>query len=1534
MRIRPAFAAAALVAFALPTVAQFDEAETYFSLESDRTYGPGETPRIRLWGHGFDRLQFRVYRVNDPARFFSRLDNPHHFGGRPTRAPGELTTLERFHRWKQRSRTWMRNVVRQQFTADSRVTIRETLLEPSRTARQIRNPEPDGYADVPLLNRQQVVSVWEQPVTRGNRWDSHVIPVDLKQKGVYLVEATDGKLQAYTIICITELAMVTKAGAGAVLTRVMDRRSGRPVQGAEIHAWSDKKEIAKGESDRDGFSRLTFALAEGDDGMLLARRGDDYAPQAISFWAMRSGIEGQNLTAYVYTDRPVYRPGHEVHFKAIVRAAGASGYSLPSDADMQLQIEDPEGKSVLRRSLRPSASGSVSGDLTLAGTAALGYYGITLRSGERYAGTGGFHVEEYRKPEYEVRVTPEGKRVTQGETVRAFIEGRYYFGEPVPNAKVTYVVHRSRYGMPYYLDETAEEEPSFEQDEYLANEQILEQSGTLDADGKLRIEFQAEEASHDLRYRIEARVTDAANREISGTGYVLATRGSFFVHVEPESYVYAPGERARIRVEIRDYDGNPVPDTPFEVRLVVPKTERVLNTAGGRTDTTGAGSVEIPVKAGHLVAIASAHTPEGREIDDKTWLWVSGGAAEEYGRQQRVEIVADRKSYRAGETANLLLITGVPNSSVWVTVESRGVLTTETMEAKGSTGRVEVPIRSEYAPNVFVTATLIRDGQMYTGTKSLRVPPVEQTLDVSLQASKPQFKPGERSSFALEAKDHKGKPVAAEFSVGVVDEAIYAIRRDAAQDILNFFYGRSYNAVQTSTSLHYRFSGASGKRRMQLVRLNTPRRAQLKPDKFVDPRVRKAFPDTIFWNADVRTGANGKADIPVTFPDALTTWRATARGVASGTRVGSAVARTIVRKNLIVRLAAPRFFMQGDEVTISAIVQNYLASEKTARVSLEVQGLELLEGGTRDVTVASRGTIQVDYRVRAATPGTAVLLAKALTDEESDALEVTMPVKPYGVQLSESRAGYIPGSSGQADAQLAFPSHANPASRSLEISLSPSVAGTLFGALDYLTSYPYGCTEQTMSSFLPNVIVSRAAQELKLQSSIDQAQLARKIRAGLDRLYDFQHEDGGWGWWKEDDSQAFMTAYVVAGLARARTAGHNVRPDAINRGANWLKSELPKLKEQGADLRAYMAYALAEAGSADKALTDSVWDQRSSLSAYGTALLGITLHRVQDSRAGEIAGALEGQARSSETEVWWEMKTDPLLDIYTDATPEATAWALKFLSETRPNSGLLPKAAIYLVNHRDQGRYWSSTKQTAMVIYGLTDYLKHSRELQPDFSVTVHVNDKPTITKRFTAADALLPAASVRLPAGEIGPGQNRIRVTKSGNGALYWSASADYFSTAERLTQTGGKSLGITREYFKLTPEKQEDKIVHRLDALGPAVQRGDIIAVRLTITGDGWKYLMMEDPIPSGTEFIPRPDLYELEQKPEWWERGYARREYRDDRAALFQTYFPSGRSEHSYLLKVVNPGAFRVPPARVEPMYQPEYYATTDARAVEVR
>ncbi len=239
-----------------------------------------------------------------------------------------------------------------------------------------------------------------------------------------------------------------------------------------------------------------------------------------------------------------------------------------------------------------------------------------------------------------------------------------------------------------------------------------------------------------------------------------------------------------------------------------------------------------------------------------------------------------------------------------------------------------------------------------------------------------------------------------------------------------------------------------------------------------------------------------------------------------------------------------------------------------------------------------------------------------------------------------------------------------------------------------------------------------------------------------------------------------------------------------------------------------------------------------------------------------------------------------------------------------------------------------------MVVFGLTEYLKASHELDANFHTEVFVNGKQVLSRQFTAADSLNPEQpAIHLDVSQLRPGSNEIRVHKSGTGRLYWSAGGTYYSNDKRLVQNNKVSLNITRDYFQLVPEQTGGKIVYNLNPLQGEVHVGDVLAVRVTVAGSEWRYLLTEDPIPAGAEFIQRDDLYDLRQRPSWWQFWFTRREFHDDRAAIFQTYL-SGQTQYVYLLKIVNPGKFQISPAMVQPMYQPSVMATSDAAALEVK
>ncbi len=1514
--------------------AQTDDPQPYFSLTSAQTYATGEKPHIEVAAVDVADLDFRVYKINDPLKFFHQLPDPHQFGGEAPRPPRELTLIEKFHLLKASWHSQMRFLVRDQFTDDAWKQVRTVQFRGSANDREALS-NVTQYANAPVLNQQQVVATWRQHIKSQGRWRQQSIPVEISAKGVYLVEAVLKEQRAYTVLMVSDLALITKSSQGRFVAFAADRKSGNPIPNVTLQT-----PTLTTKTDAHGLADIPVTASKNPNAeppQIFARNGADFAVNSLN--GFTNDNDASQFNGYAYTDRPVYRPGHQVHFKYIVRTRHGNVYELPKLATVNVEVSGPDDKTLLRKELPLSAMGTASGDVTIPKDAGLGFYSVTIKAGESRTAAG-FEVQEYKKPEYDVRVTLDKNRVLQGEEAHATIDARYFFGEPVANAKVHYVVHRSPYWYPIFGydesgndDANADNNQNNQDDSGDAGDELSDQEAVLDANGQLKVSFPTKfkaETHGDFRYRLEARVTDAGNREIVGYASVIATYGSFLINVEPSEYVVSPGAAAALKVMAIDYDGKPV-QTKMDLQLYAgypSRHESPISQTKAETgpDGHGAASFTIP-KGGTYYIRAVANTPENRGVESDTYLWATGTGPSIYGnREGTIQIVPDKKTYQPGDTAKILIITGVPNGQVLFSREGRSLGEVRVVTSPGTSLTVEIPIREEDEPDFFVSALFLKDNKLYQGMKRIVVPPLDKKLSVNVITSKAQYRPGETGQFTLEAKDSTGKPVAGEFSVGVVDEALYGVRPDTTESIVDNFYGSGYNTINTENSMVYYFHGESGKRRMMLAELAANRHAlaQLKPDRFVQPKVRKEFPDTALWLPAVKTGADGKGIANVTFPDSVTTWRTTTRGITADSKVGSAVIKTIVRKNIILRMVNPRFFTQNDEVTISAVIHNYLPNDKQSRVSLDVKGLEIIDGATRDIALPSRGEVKVDWRIRASTLGDAVLTGKVLTDEESDAVEITLPVEPQGVKISKSRSGTQSGS-----VNIAFPSAVVPLSRQLEISISPSIAGALFGAVDFLTEFPYGCTEQTLDSFVPNIIVRKALSDLNIKSDVNQQALNEKIRAGLDRLYDFQHEDGGWGWWKSDDSGIFMTTAVIAGFAQAKAAGVELKPDVLENGVKWLKANYSKEPRMLADLKSYSAYALALAG--DNSLIEDSWKQREKMTAYGRAMLGLSLESAKDNRSAQIATALEAEAKSNDQEAWWPNDRDTLMDFYVDSSSETSAFVLKLLVHEKPQSPLLPKVAVYLMNHRREGFYWYSTKQTAMVIYGLTDYLKSTGELKPNLKAAVTVNGKQVLTKAFQPSDALsIEDTKISLP----GVDSNDIKFESTGEGRLYWSVKQTYYSTDQKNLKLGNASLNILRDYYRMVPQKDGEKIIYGLDPLQGPLAVGDILAVRITVTGSEWRYLLMEDPIPSGAEFIERDDLYNLNHRPDWWVTYSSHREFHDDRAAIFQTYFDAGQKYYFYLLKIVNPGEFKVSPARVQPMYQPDLLSTTGNKAVEVK
>ena len=554
---------------------------------------------------------------------------------------------------------------------------------------------------------------------------------------------------------------------------------------------------------------------------------------------------------------------------------------------------------------------------------------------------------------------------------------------------------------------------------------------------------------------------------------------------------------------------------------------------------------------------------------------------------------------------------------------------------------------------------------------------------------------------------------------------------------------------------------------------------------------------------------------------------------------------------MLVRLEAPRFFVAGDRATVSAVVNNNTDKPLRVRPSIDVEGLTLASASsgaaalTRSLDVPAHGEARADWSVTADHAGAAKLRVTAVAENDrsmSDAMEKPFTVYEHGIDKLVARSGKL--RADEAVVKLDLPAARR--ATSLVVQIQPSLATTMLDALPYLIDFPYGCTEQTMSRFLPAAIVARTLAknglsrgdiEGRMFGGIEPSSIARThagqsksigrldavIASSKRRLLDFQHADGGWGWWKDGRSDPFMTAYVVWGFAVLRGAGDEAPADSIARAVRYLDGELVKYEKDPAT-QAWILHAIAawranggSITSPERRAFDNAFEKREHLTAYSRALLALAAHDFRDAdratvlirnledgvkidrtpdRSVLVRGSGSGAAETMATAHWGE---DRFWWRWSDGPVESTAFALQALMAIDPKNALVEPAMNWLVKNR-RGAQWNNTRDSAIAILALNDYLRASGELAGDLSYELSVNGRTIASRHITPSEILgAPSRFAIDPA--LVRDANEIRIHRTGGSAPIYFAVEGRFVSLEEPVKAAGNEIFVRRDYFRLAP-------------------------------------------------------------------------------------------------------------------------------------
>ncbi len=1401
-------------------------------------------------------------------------------------------------------------------------------------------------------------------------------------------EKDQGPVYHRALIQVTDLGISAKFSAMNNLIWVTRLSDAGPVANANVEIRNDQNEILwQGETNEQGRvespgwkklgiepenawqrprqwilvkhkEQVAYTASDWGTGIYPYRFGIDYE------WNPRPEI----ILGTIFSDRGLYRAGETVHLKGILREKRFDNLEIPAGKKLRLSIRDPRGDIVDTLYVQVNDYGSFHTELQLKSNASLGHYWVqaetlaTASDRDRWMRImgGDFQVQAFRTADFKVRIDTRAPFYVMGDTVSFSVNGSFLFGAPMRQQPVQYTcfLERGSFASKSFKDFTFGplDWGPFETAE-MSRQEIAQGKGKLDSNGDFskKIVPDVPHITFPSELLISADVTGPSRQHLGAAKRVDIHPAAFYIGLAQNTHFVTTGEPLEYEIIALNLDEKI--DTTRNVNIKIVRREwHSVHKAGigGRyewiskpVDVTVDSFVistiqEIheqftPEKPGLYFIHASGHDENQRQTVSEIYFYASGQGyvAWERGDDDFIELVADKQEYSIGDTARIMIQSPYETTQALITLEREGVLYRETMKLQGSAPTITIPIQKDHLPNIFVGAILLQGRtafnqfsdqgrdvgkpQFKIGYLNLPVRSDRKQLDVQVMASQNSFRPGEKVTIDVQVKNYQKVGQKAELTIAVADEGVLNLIGYDLPDPFNVFYGIRPLSVQTSeTRLHVidqRNYGEKGENRGGSGSAGS----------VVGKDLREKFKALAFWEPQIVTDDSGRVSLSFDLPDNLTTWRVMAVAQTRDACFGQGSTDFQVNKPLLIQPNMPRFVRLGDRFQAGAVVHNESGSAGTITLEAKSDDLEITGDSeiTFDLDQGENKLVLFPFRV--IRPGESQVEFVGRMAFHGDAVRISVPFhsasRPETVALAHH-------ADSTAQEKVAVPENLADHPSSLELEISPGLVGQMQGPVDYLFHYPYECLEQQLSRIMPVVVAEPLLKSLEQETD----SLKNFAQSVLDQISKFQNYSGGLGLWQSSErASPFVSSYAGLVLTRAKTQGFDVEKplleDLLRYLHNWLDNSSSERfafysQAERHTTEALILYVFALNQQPDAGYVERLFEKRSSLPLIAQAFLLKTLHLMNFQPAWKEQLTLElfNKIRLSPRQAYFQDVSSIHMPFIYPSSTRATAIILQALLETDAELEYSHQIVNWLLDQR-KGRHWSNTQENAFVLYALSDYLEKQESVDPDMIAEILVNETPVKEKTITRRDQHLKHRLDLLP--HEGDTLD-VRFTRQGKGSIYYSMVMTY----EQQEQDHAIEQGLTvLKEMTLANGEQVDSL-----------KVGNLYKIQLrVILPMQRQYIVVEDPLPAGFEPVnlrlasAGENRYLDDQTKPW--TGFTHVEMHDDRVLLFADALEPGVHEFDYLVRATFDGSFAQPSTLAQEMYQPENFARTNEKTIEI-
>jgi len=1371
------------------------------------------------------------------------------------------------------------------------------------------------------------VTTFNQQIKSGYK-EKNRITLPIENEGVWYLELNlAGNIESVFVIR-SKVAALLKEGDGEFIVWGQNLKTKKSLEKGTFTAYNlvgQVSEIGKSGLDNQGIAKLPLT-SEVDIGLLQYENDLALVPINLKYLNMgysykRFEEKQRQAKFFVFTDRPLYRPGGKIYFKTIIRDDNDARYTIPQGlAKVKVYKDWKEENSIFEKDYEITAEGTVYGEIEIPQDVATGYYQLKTDldptpedtwEAWRLEGTTSFRIEHFRKPEYSIDIEVPKREFIQGDETLFKITGEYFSGQALSNKQVSYKITSSNfYEYSYVSDIASRLSDDFNYccwsgREIEKGKAIFNTQGEAEVDLKVKL---PEDTKKTQVFAIEAQFDDGSGNPVFSRKNILVYPSEYGIY-RSESYrtgrvgeafslplVLVPHRETKIKgvflkakIKRTTWIAHQEPSKKYPAWT---KEEEDLPEIKAKSDQEGKLTFEFtPFKKGSYQLTIEGKDEKGNLVTKEFHLWVVAQGKPLYkgsGGEKGISVQPEKEKYQHTETAKITITSEIPDRDIFLSLDRERVNRFEIVHLEGKTKTIEIPLVETDIPNIFVKVASFSNNFLDNDSEQIIVSSDPKKIKVSVTADKKRYRPGETIELFIKTTDLKGNPVSADTAVWAVDKAIFELT-ERHEDIIKTFWNTRGDGTSQAHSLEginvsmAEGGGGGG-----------------------GGDIREVFEDTAYWNPKVATDEFGKARLSFKLPDNLTTWVVAAVSTTLDTMVGQTTSEIMVTKDVIVRPTLPNILRIGDHLVLGTTVYNYTEENRVFDVSLSFDSGQI-KSGNYQKEVKADGFNRFFWKILPEKENEEAKLtftSQSTTDREvSDTIVQQVPVQKFGFWEKTGETAI-----GSKEFVLNLGSKIDEEKTEINLSLASSLLGSLPSAMKYLIRYPYGCTEQITSQAIPAVL---AYQNPDIFGTILAEKNAQEIiEKSVSKLKSFQNSDGGWLWWPNSPyaSDHFITSYVLEFLSEAKAAGFTVENEVLQKAKNYL---LQENKPQGFTKEKIVAknYGLALLGVKTENIRN--FDELTpDLLAFAT---------ITNARNGDLNPQTNGldklvsMKKAQGDGFFWEAGKDD----YFGSENASTALAIRAILEAGGDRETAAKGVRFLTRNR-QKHYWSNTFATAQVVRAVIDFSKSEQGLAPNYQYQVKLDDK--MLAQGWAQDWQKPLEEISLKGTEVKK-DSKITVEKiSGEGEIYSTLVINQFHT-DKNAKALSNNLAINREYIN------EKGVEYGLGV-------GDTVEVKLTLSGLGAeeKYGVVVDELPSG--MIPINPAFKSEQFTEQkYQKGVFGRQVTENGMILSLRKVEPGTHTFSYKARVVSEGVFNTPPAQAFLMYAPEINARTQAGVVKV-